>query len=283
MARSTAPSLFGPLQEQALWPVSGCGSAQSRGLYHAQRVERGGGARRHAMVPQSRHTRTGAPRAASRLVDVAAARSSRPETFRPSFKMAPADLSQDHPWPCGVAAQGIDRSRAPHRSPRSTTPDVVSKILYLRQRYHFGPGKIAGDLQRFHAVTIAVASVHRVLQKHGMNRLPANQKHRHHHQRWQRYEKPRKFVGWTIADRCANRPRVLPLVATCRLAARRIRDAGASLLASTPRTTSTTIPGTDSAWSRATSCATVGYRRVASFRLRESSLTRESSLIASVR
>ena len=89
----------------------------------------------------------------------------------------------------GQAALG-DRSRAPHRSPRSTPPDVVSKILYLRQRYHFGPGKIASYLQRFHAVTIAVASVHRVLQKHGMNRLPANQKHRHHHQRWQRYEKP---------------------------------------------------------------------------------------------
>ena len=40
------------------------------------------------------------------------------------------------------------------------------------------------------AVKIAVASVHRLLQKHGMNRLPANQKHQRHHKRWQRYEKP---------------------------------------------------------------------------------------------
>jgi transposase InsO family protein len=89
----------------------------------------------------------------------------------------------------GQAGLG-DRSRTPHRSPRSTPPDVVSKILYLRQRYHFGPGKIAGYLQRFHAVRIATASVHRLLQKHGMNRLPANQKYQRHHKRWQRYEKP---------------------------------------------------------------------------------------------
>src|SRR4030095_6913520 len=72
----------------------------------------------------------------------------------------------------GQAALG-DRSRAPRRSPRSTPPDVVSRILYLRQRYHFGPGKIAAYLQRFHAVTIAAASVHRLLQKHAMHRLPA--------------------------------------------------------------------------------------------------------------
>jgi hypothetical protein len=36
-----------------------------------------------------------------------------------------------------------DRSRRPHHSPRATHVDVVGKILYLRQNYHFGPGKIA--------------------------------------------------------------------------------------------------------------------------------------------
>ena len=36
-----------------------------------------------------------------------------------------------------------DRARAPHRSPRATPPEVVSKILYLRQHYHFGAGRIA--------------------------------------------------------------------------------------------------------------------------------------------
>jgi hypothetical protein len=66
---------------------------------------------------------------------------------------------------------------------------VVSKILYLRQHYNFGPGKIADYLRRFHSLSIACASVHRILRKHGMNRLPANQKYRRHAHRWTRYEK----------------------------------------------------------------------------------------------
>jgi transposase InsO family protein len=84
-----------------------------------------------------------------------------------------------------------DRSRAPQRSPRATPQDVVSKILYLRQTYHFGPGKIADYLKRFHESRITRSTVHRVLVRHGLNRLPANQKHRPHKRRWQRYEKPR--------------------------------------------------------------------------------------------
>lgn len=79
-----------------------------------------------------------------------------------------------------------DRSRRPHRSPRATPKEVVSKILYLRQNYHFGPGKIADYLKRFHQLTVARSSVHRILRTHGMNRLPANQKHRPHQKRWQR-------------------------------------------------------------------------------------------------
>jgi transposase InsO family protein len=83
-----------------------------------------------------------------------------------------------------------DRPRTPHRSPRATPSEVVSKILYLRQRYHFGPGKIADYLQRFHGLSVATSSVHRILGKHGMNRLPGNQKYQRHGKRWQRYEKP---------------------------------------------------------------------------------------------
>ena len=88
------------------------------------------------------------------------------------------------------AAGLCDRPRSPRHSPRATAADVVRKILYLRQQYHFGPGKIADYLKRFHQVSVARSSVHRILGKHGMNRLPANQKHRPHRQRWQRYEKP---------------------------------------------------------------------------------------------
>jgi transposase InsO family protein len=90
----------------------------------------------------------------------------------------------------GDAAGLCDRPRAPHRSPRATAQEVVSKILYLRQTYHFGAGRIADYLKRFHEISIARSSVHRLLGKHGMGRLPANQKHRPHKQRWTRYEKP---------------------------------------------------------------------------------------------
>jgi transposase InsO family protein len=98
-------------------------------------------------------------------------------------------------WKQRYDAHGVaglcDRPRRPHRSPRSTPAAVVSKILYLRQTYHFGPGKIADYLKRFHDISVAPSSVHRILGRHGMNRLPANQKHQPHRTRWQRYEKPR--------------------------------------------------------------------------------------------
>jgi len=88
----------------------------------------------------------------------------------------------------GVAGLA-DRSRAPQRSPRATSPAVVRKILYLRQNYHFGAYRIAAYLQRFHQVEIVRSSVHRILVRHDMGRLPANQKHRPHKKRWKRYEK----------------------------------------------------------------------------------------------
>jgi transposase InsO family protein len=97
-------------------------------------------------------------------------------------------------WKRRYAAQGeaglADRPSTPHRSPGATPRDVVSKILYLRQHYHFGPGRIADYLRRFHQQSLAVSSVHRILVRHGMNRLPANQKYRSQAKRWQRYEKP---------------------------------------------------------------------------------------------
>ena len=83
-----------------------------------------------------------------------------------------------------------DRPRTPLCPPRATPRDVVSKILYLRQHYHFGAGRIAAYLHRFHSIEIAMSSVHRILTRHGMPRLPANQKHQSHGKRWQRYEKP---------------------------------------------------------------------------------------------
>jgi hypothetical protein len=36
-----------------------------------------------------------------------------------------------------------ERSKAPKFSPRATNSEIVGKIIYLRQNYHFGPQKIA--------------------------------------------------------------------------------------------------------------------------------------------
>jgi transposase-like protein len=41
-----------------------------------------------------------------------------------------------------------DKSRRPHHSPNATSAEVVGKIVYLRQNYHFGRGKIAMYLKR---------------------------------------------------------------------------------------------------------------------------------------
>src|SRR4051812_24555116 len=64
--------------------------------------------------------------------------------------------------PTGLA----DRPSTPQRSPWATPREVVSKILYLRQTYHFGPGRIADYLKRFHQRSLAVSSVHRILVRH---------------------------------------------------------------------------------------------------------------------
>jgi transposase InsO family protein len=97
-------------------------------------------------------------------------------------------------WKARHAALGdaglCDRPRTPLRCPRATPADVVRKILYLRQHYHFGPRKIADYLQRFHQHSVSGAAVHRILARHHMNRLPASQKHQAHGKRWRRYEKP---------------------------------------------------------------------------------------------
>lgn len=97
-------------------------------------------------------------------------------------------------WRRRFAEHGVsglcNRPGRPHRSPRAKPAEVIAKILYLRENYHFGAGRIADYLKRFHQLSIATSSVHRILVRHGLGRLPANQKHRPHKQRWKRYEKP---------------------------------------------------------------------------------------------
>lgn len=127
-----------------------------------------------------------------------------------------------------------DRPRTPRRSPRATSRDVISKILYLRQHYHFGPSRIAAYLVRFHRIQVAGSTVHRILKRHGLHRLPASQKHQPRTKRWQRYEKPqpghrlqvdvkfleripgtaRRLYQFTAIDDC-TRIRVLKIYDAC--------------------------------------------------------------------
>ena len=97
-------------------------------------------------------------------------------------------------WRRRYDAHGLDglrdRSHRPQVSPNATRTEVVGKIIYLRQHYHFGPAKIAMYLKRYHDITISPSGVWRILKRLDLNRLPASQRHKRHDRRWRRYEKP---------------------------------------------------------------------------------------------
>ncbi|MFI6078670.1 IS481 family transposase [Actinoplanes sp. NPDC051343] len=83
-----------------------------------------------------------------------------------------------------------DRSSAPHHCPNATHADIVNKIVYLRQNYHFGPVKIQMYLKRYHDITITSSAIYNILVRLGLNRLPASQRYTSRKKRWKRYEKP---------------------------------------------------------------------------------------------
>jgi transposase InsO family protein len=97
-------------------------------------------------------------------------------------------------WQRRYEAEGLDglrdRSKRPKTSPRATHTEVVGKIIYLRQHYHFGPHKISMYLKRYHDVEVSNSGVWRILKRLELNRLPASQRHKAHDRRWKRYEKP---------------------------------------------------------------------------------------------
>ncbi len=82
-----------------------------------------------------------------------------------------------------------DRSKRPRSCPHETSTEIVGKIIYLRQNYHFGPTKIVMYLKRYHDVTISDSGVWRILKRLGMNRLPSSQRYKPKDRRWKRYEK----------------------------------------------------------------------------------------------
>jgi transposase InsO family protein len=97
-------------------------------------------------------------------------------------------------WRRRYDAHGLDglrdRSHRPQISPNATRTEVVGKIIYLRQHYHFGPAKIAMYLKRYHDIQISPSGVWRILKRLELNRLPASQRYKRHDRRWKRYEKP---------------------------------------------------------------------------------------------
>jgi transposase InsO family protein len=92
-------------------------------------------------------------------------------------------------YEAGGLAALRDRSKRPVHCPHETSTEVVGKIIYLRQNYHFGPTKIAMYLKRYHDIQISDSGVWRILKRLGMNRLPASQRYKSRDRRWKRYEK----------------------------------------------------------------------------------------------
>ena len=95
-----------------------------------------------------------------------------------------------------------DRSQRFHIRPNATRTEVVGKIIYLRQRYHFGPAKIAMYLRRYHEVQITNSGVWRILKRLELNRLPGLPAPQPHNRRWKRYEKqlPGHRSSWTSSS-----------------------------------------------------------------------------------
>jgi transposase InsO family protein len=58
-----------------------------------------------------------------------------------------------------------DRSSRPHRSPNQTKPSTERRVIALRRNRGLGPARIAG------IVRMPASTVHRVLVRHGLNRL----------------------------------------------------------------------------------------------------------------
>jgi transposase-like protein len=97
-------------------------------------------------------------------------------------------------WKRRYAAQGetglADRPSTPHRSPGATSREWSARSSISGSTITLGRGGLPTICSGFTSCPWRCRRLHRILVRHGMNRLPANQKHRPHGKRWQRYEKP---------------------------------------------------------------------------------------------
>jgi transposase InsO family protein len=65
----------------------------------------------------------------------------------------------------------LDHSSRPVTSPARTAQDVADLVEVLRRQTKHGPARLAADLKRLHGITVAPATVHRILVRRGLNRL----------------------------------------------------------------------------------------------------------------
>ncbi|MBL3806113.1 helix-turn-helix domain-containing protein [Streptomyces diastaticus] len=64
----------------------------------------------------------------------------------------------------------VDHTSRPVRSPARTADYIVDLVEALRRQTKHGPARLAADLQRLHHITVASATVHRILVRRGLNR-----------------------------------------------------------------------------------------------------------------
>ena len=78
------------------------------------------------------------------------------------------------------------RLASAHHSPGATRTEIVGKVVYLRQHYHYDPRKISMYLKRYHDVAISPSGVWRILIRLELSRLPTSQRYKRDDRRWKR-------------------------------------------------------------------------------------------------
>jgi transposase InsO family protein len=79
-------------------------------------------------------------------------------------------------WWCRYQADGIeglvDRSRRPHRSPgRKVLAVEEQRIITLRRERKLGIKRLRNELYRLYDIRFSIDTIHKVLSRHGLNRL----------------------------------------------------------------------------------------------------------------
>lgn len=81
-----------------------------------------------------------------------------------------------------------DRSRRPHRSPsRRVFAAEGEYIVSMRKSRQLGIKRLRNELRRLHGMHLAVDTIHKVLCRHGLNRIKRPKLAR---KRWKHYSRP---------------------------------------------------------------------------------------------